>query len=312
MDNKSFVLTLKNEKADFELTPTELAAMPDKIYGDVDKKAQKILNTFKDRPKNLGVLCSGLKGNGKTLVCLKVCRTADIPTVMITEPFTGDKFKNYLHASENTIFFIDEFEKIYNTTELQDEFLTILDGAAGGKKLFLFTSNSGKISQYLKNRPNRIFYHLEYDNLESTTVDDIINQELKEKDFEKELRELLIVLGTVSFDVLLNLIDEVNRYKESPTSLIKDLNIQVEQTNFNVTMFLDGKRFTAEVDFNPLTVDKFYIDYKTGKEGWGWGYFYDAVSNYNMYTDRGSFVFESKNMKNKLIFKPYKPFKFQL
>lgn len=311
MKNNSFILVQKDKDSEFELVPEKLKELPEKIYGDVEKKANKILTTFHDRPNNLGVLCSGLKGNGKTLVCLKICRMAEDSTIiMITEPFTGDRFKNFLNGLENTIIFIDEFEKIYNTTELQDEFLTVLDGATGGKKLFLFTSNSGKISQFLKNRPNRIFYHLEYDNLDEVTVDDIINRELNEKQFEKDLRDLLLILGTVSFDVLLNLIDEVNRYKESPKVLINDLNIQVEQTNFEVTLYLNGKRFKAQVDFNPLTVERFDIDYKSGDSGWGWSYFYDAVSNYEMYTDRGNFIFE--NLKNKLIFKPHKPFKFKL
>lgn len=313
--NNSFVLTQKDEKSEFTLIEEPLKELPKKIYGEIDKKATKILTTFKDRPTNLGVLCSGLKGNGKTLVCLMTCRMAmeqGTRIVMITEAFTGDKFKNFVNTSENTLFFIDEFEKIYNTQELQDEFLTILDGASGGKKLFLFTSNSGKISQYLKNRPNRIFYHLEYENLAESTVDDIIDKELKEKQFEQDLRELLIILGTVSFDVLLNLIDEVNRYKESPKKLIQDLNIQVEQTNFDVTMFLNGKRYKTQIEYNPLTVQRFDIDYKKpGKEGWeAWGYFNDAVSNYEMYTDRGAFIFE--NGTNKLVFRPYKPFKFQL
>lgn len=315
LKSNSFVLTQKNKESDFSLKAESLKELPEKIYGDVEKKANKILTTFKDRPTNLGVLCSGLKGNGKTLVCLKTCKMAmeeGTKIVMITEPFTGEKFKNFINTSENTLFFIDEFEKIYNTQELQDEFLTILDGASGGKKLFLFTSNSGKISQYLKNRPNRIFYHLEYENLEESTVDDIIDKELKEKQFEKELRELLIILGTVSFDVLLNLIDEINRYKESPRVLIKDLNIQVEQSNFDVTLFIDGKRYTSQVEYNPLTIERFYIDYKIpGKSGWdSWGYFNDPVAKYDMYTDRGAFVFENAN--NKIIFRPYKPFKFQL
>lgn len=306
--NKTFILNLKENQ--FVLVPTELSDLPEKIYGNLDDVSSRILTTFHDRKRNLGVLFSGLKGNSKTVTCIKICKDAvDIPTIMITEPFTGDAFKTYLNQLKGDhIIFIDEFEKIYKTTELQDEFLTILDGAMGGKKMFLFTSNSDRISTYLKNRPNRIFYHYKYNNLENTILEDIIDKELKEKQFESDLRELLIILGTVSYDVLLNLIDEVNRFKKSPKELIKELNIQVEQTNFKVTLMVNGERFTSEVDYNPLTVETLSVEYKD-KKGY-YRYFSDYSKNYTLMTYKGQFIFEGAS--NKLIFTPYKPYQFEL
>jgi hypothetical protein len=309
VESKTYTLRQQDEKADFELVPTTLKELPKVIYGDLDGVADRILTTFKERNTNLGALFSGLKGNSKTVTCSYICQKAEgIPTILITEPFTGEKFKSYITGLDNYIIFFDEFEKVYDTVELQNELLTILDGAVGGKKLFLFTSNSEKISTYLKNRPNRIFYHYKYYNLEQDVVDDIMDKELKEKQFEKEIRNILEILGTVSYDVLLNLIDEVNRFKESPKKLIKAMNIQVEQTNFRVILLLNGKRFTATVDFNPLTVENFFIDYKS-QEGW-WRYFTDAASNYTMYTSKGTFIFESD--VNKLYFTPFKPYTMEI
>lgn len=308
-ESKTFTLRQQDEKSDFELVPTTLKELPKVIYGDLDGVAHRILTSFKERDNNLGALFSGLKGNSKTVTCNYICQKAeDIPTVLITEPFTGEKFKSYISSLDNYIIFFDEFEKVYDTIELQNELLTILDGAVGGKKLFLFTSNSEKISTYLKNRPNRIFYHYKYYNLEEHIVDEILEKELTAKEFEQEIRDILIVLGSVSYDVLLNLIDEVNRFKESPKKLIKAMNVQVEQTNFRVTLLLNGKRYTTTVDFNPLTVENFFIDYKS-QEGW-WRYFTDAVSNYTMYTSKGTFVFESD--VNKLFFTPFKPYQFEI
>ena len=43
-----------------------------KIYGDLNKKVQRIFKTYESRDKNLGVLLSGLKGTGKSLL-IKLC-----------------------------------------------------------------------------------------------------------------------------------------------------------------------------------------------------------------------------------------------
>lgn len=308
MKNKTYLLT-NLDKDTFKLAPFTLRELPSKVYGNMAIVRDKVLKSFKERKGNLGVLFSGLKGNSKTLHSIEICQASGVPVVAITEPFTGDVFKNFLCSLEGEhIIFIDEFEKVYNTTELQEEFLSILDGVMGDKKMFLFTSNSTKISQYLLNRPSRIYYHFKYNNIDPLIVDEIIKEELKESKFEEDLRDLLLILGSVSYDVLLNLIDETNRFKISPKELIKDLNIQVEQTDFTVTMLLDGKRFTSKVNFNPLTVESFYISYEDEK-----GYyksFYDYPKNYTRYAYKGSFVFESS--KNKLTFTPYKPYTFEL
>lgn len=305
--SNSYLLTKVNEE--FVLTSIGLPELPSKIYGDLQGATDRILTTFKDRDRNLGVLFSGLKGNSKTVTSLNVCKEFGGKVILITEPFTGDKFKEFLYQEkEECIIFIDEFEKIYNTTELQDEFLTILDGVFGGKKLFLFTSNSSQISRYLINRPNRIYYHFKYDNIEESVLNEIIKEELKYPEFEIELRDIILILGSVSYDVILNLISEANRFKKSPKELVKELNIQVEQTNFTVVLLLNGKRFTATIEYNPLTSEYFSISYKD--ENGHYRYFHDSVKQYTMYPYKGSFVFE--NEKNKLIFTPFKPYKFIL
>ena len=306
---KSNTFLLKKTEEEFSLAPVELPELPEVVYGDLVKVSQRVLTTFHDRDKNLGVLFSGLKGNSKTMSSLHICKEYGGKVILITEPFTGDMFKDFLYQEkEECIIFIDEFEKIYSTNELQDEFLTILDGVFGGKKLYLFTSNSAQISSYLINRPNRIYYHYKYDNIPTDILDEIIGKELEHKEFETELRDILLILGSVSYDVILNLIGEVNRFKVSPKELVKDLNIQVEQSNFTVTLLINGQRFTTTVDFNPLTVENFSISYKDEK-GY-YRFFGESTQSYTMYPYKGSFIYE--NEKNKIIFTPFKPYKFLL
>ena len=283
--------------------------LPKKIYGDVDSVVDRVLETFKSRSNNLGVLFSGIKGNSKTTTGKMICVKSGLPVLLISEPFTGADFKAYLSSiKDQAIVFIDEFEKVYNTEELQQEFLSILDGVFQGKKLFMFTSNNAKINEFLRNRPSRIFYHFKHDNLDESTVNDIIEQELQDKSYEADLRAILMILGTISVDVLLNYIDEINRFKRSPKELIKGLNVEVEQTHFSVVLIVNGERHMTKCDFNPLLQKDFFFDYK--KEKGGYGYFYGSFTDYSMYTRGNSFVFE--NLENKMIFTPFKPFKFEL
>lgn len=308
-NNQLLVLDNSNAVNEFKTIEQDDFILPTKVYGDLDSTVDRVLETFNSRKGNLGVLFSGIKGNSKTTIAKMICQKSGLPVVIITESFVGSDFKNFLSSiKEETIIFLDEFEKVYNTPELQQEYLSILDGVFEGKKLFLFTSNSEKINEFLRNRPSRIFYHFKHDNLDESVVNDIIEQELEDKSFEEDLRALLLIIGSISIDVLLNIIDEVNRFKKSPKELVKGLNVEVEQLNFSVIIFTEGGRYETKCNFNPLTREEFYLDYRDDKERYRW--LTGNFSDYTMYTRGGSFVFE--NQQNKLIFTPFKPFKFEL
>ncbi|MCA9749413.1 MAG: AAA family ATPase, partial [Romboutsia sp.] len=229
--------------------------LPEKIYGDEQKIVDRYLNTFSMSNKNMGVLLTGLKGNGKSLTAKLLSKTSDLPTILITECYKGVEFKQFLQdLKQEAIILIDEFEKIYtNEDNNQEEFLSILDGVFENKKLFIFTTNTLDINQFLKNRPNRIRYLREYDGLEKPIILEIIDDLLENKSKKKELIEVLNILSSVSMDVLLHLIQEMNYYEESARQAVKHLNIQVEHTTFDVRLYFNGKLYHSKVNYNPLT-----------------------------------------------------------
>lgn len=306
--NNNYLLT-KTPEGQFTHEIQDNFILPKKVYGNIIETVERVLKTFKDRNGNLGILLSGIKGNSKTTTGKMICTESGLPVLLITEPMVGAEFKAYLSGiKEEIIVFVDEFEKVYNTVELQQEFLTILDGVFQSKKLFIFTSNSQNISEFLRNRPSRIFYHFKYDNLENETIDEIIEAELINKDFKTSLKDVLLILGTISIDVLLNLIDEVNRFDTDPKVMVKGLNIEVEQVNFNVTLYVEGEMVMTQCDFNPLVQEDFMFNYKNEKGHYKWHH--GKFSEYVMYTKDGTFIFE--NAKNKMVFTPYKPVKFEI
>lgn len=139
--------------------------VPSITYGDADNKSERILNTFLSRKgKNTGIMLEGEKGSGKTLqakLLSEACQKQGIPTIIIGTPFTGEDFINFLSAIKQPVMImIDEFDKLYPEKEEQNSFLTLLDGVGGYNKLYILTKNNGYVSEFMRNRPSRIFLYL--------------------------------------------------------------------------------------------------------------------------------------------------------
>ena len=77
-----------------------------KIYGDLNNKVQRIFKTYESRDKNLGVLLSGLKGTGKSLL-IKLCIERAIEDDKIAEGFIKEypdkKFRNSIKYQNSYI-----------------------------------------------------------------------------------------------------------------------------------------------------------------------------------------------------------------
>lgn len=246
------------QKPDFDV--------PTKVYGDSIDIAKRYLNTFTNSNGNTGVLLTGKKGTGKSLTAKMVCKLSNLPVILITEDFRGDTFKSFLtNLEQEVIVFIDEFEKVYDEEHTQNEFLSLLDGVFMGKKLYLFTSNNiDRINRYMLNRPGRIHYLREYDSLDQHIVNDVIADNLTNKDYRTELTDVIDLLGGVTMDVLLAIIAEVNMYNESPRVAVKHLNIKPESQNYELKLYIKDKLITSEyTSYHPLSNEKLYFEYQT-------------------------------------------------
>jgi len=89
------------------------------------------MRTFTDRSNSTGVLLTGEKGSGKTLLAKHLSIMGydmGIPTIVINSAWTGDSFNKLIQDIEQPlIVMFDEFEKVYNREE-QEKMLTLLDG----------------------------------------------------------------------------------------------------------------------------------------------------------------------------------------
>lgn len=235
--------------------------MPEKIYGDAQAQAERILGTFEDRPAATGVLFLGEKGSGKSLTAKLVCEMArrkGIPTILITDRRAGQAFNQFIQAIDQpAIVLFDEFDKVYPNrpfddddddgqikSATQDTLLTLLDGTYQTKKLFLFTANDRfKISRHMLNRPGRLYYLFEFSGLTEEFVDDYCADCLNDQSHVPAIQSLRNVL-TMSFDMLSSLVEEMNRYGETPRQVLSVLNIRPDHriTTFRGEVLIGGKK----------------------------------------------------------------------
>ena len=163
-----------DQSGDFFLVKTDPLTLPSKLYGDTTALAERIVITYKSRSASTGVLLTGEKGSGKTLLSKLISHTFlefDAPTILINKPFIGDKFAEFLqNITQEALVIFDEFEKVYSPAH-QVQVLTLFDGVFSSKKLFIFTANSiDTLNINFVNRPGRIFYMIEHGGLSQSFI----------------------------------------------------------------------------------------------------------------------------------------------
>jgi len=205
--------------------------MPEKLFGTVGNTAERVLNTYKDRTGVTGMLLTGEKGSGKTLLGKKVAldlMAQGQPVIVVNIPISGDSFGIFLQKLGKPVtLFFDEFEKTYGREEHQNGLLTILDGVYPIKMLAILTSNdSSKMISPLLDRPGRVYYKIDYKGLEYAFIMEYAAEKLRNKDHLAELGRLA-TMADLNFDQLQALIEEMNRYDESVKDAVQLLNISI-------------------------------------------------------------------------------------
>lgn len=218
--------------------------VPSKMYGDTIRNTERIINSFWNREKSTGVMLVGEKGSGKTLLSKNICvelAKQNVPTIVINHPWHGDKFNTLIQSIQQPcIVMFDEFEKVYNSDE-QEQLLTLLDGIYSTKKLFLLTSNDKwRVDSHMRNRPGRIFYMVDFKGLDETFIREYCHDNLlSDTKTVDTIVSIASVFGAFNFDMLKALIEEMNRYNETPQEAMRILNVKAE--------FDGGSTYSVEI-----------------------------------------------------------------
>ena len=235
----------------FYIEQIESFDVPTKMYGDTIRNTDRIINSFWDRNKSTGVMLVGEKGSGKTLLSKNICvelAKQNVPTIVINAAWHGDKFNTLIQSIQQPcIVMFDEFEKVYNSEE-QEALLTLLDGIYSTKKLFLLTSNDKwRVDSHMRNRPGRIFYMVNFTGLDEAFIreycyDNLAKAELKTID---TIVNIASIFAAFNFDMLKALVEEMNRYGESPQEAMRILNVKAEfdgGTSYSVEIYKGDRK----------------------------------------------------------------------
>lgn len=294
----------------FFLEQIEDFELKGKIYGNATRNADRIFRTFMDRPASTGVMLTGEKGSGKTLLTKQIAVNAalcGVPTIVINQPWCGEGFNAFMQMIEQpTIVLFDEFEKVYDRDD-QEKMLTLLDGVYPSKKLFLLTCNDKwRVDAHMRNRPGRIFYMIDFKGLEQEFIIEYCEDNLQAKEHIQKICSIASLFSEFNFDMLKAMVEEMNRYGETPAEVLKLLNAKPEfsdESKYKVQLQINGIDMNEdqveqrEWHGNPL-IKGVNIDYKvvenqgTEEECWDWeGVRFSAHDLKQVDSATGKFVF---------------------
>jgi hypothetical protein len=171
-----------------------------------------------------------------------------------------------------TMILFDEFEKVYDRED-QEKMLTLLDGVYPSKKLFVLTCNDKwRVNEHMRNRPGRVYYMMDYKGLEQDFIVEYCMDNLDATEHIPSICRIATLFDQFNFDMLKAMVEEMNRYDETPQEAMKMLNTRPEfsgETKYKVSLQIKGidipeKDADSEWVGNPLT-QNIGLDYKV----WG-------------------------------------------
>ena len=222
-------------------------SVTEKAYGVHTEKLEKVMRSFRSFSRSLGLILSGDKGIGKSMFAKMICAEAlkeQLPVVIVGACVPG--LAGFLESiDQEIVVFFDEFDKIFRVGKENDDqaaLLSLFDGTAGGKKLYIVTCNElYGLNSYIVNRPGRFHYHFRFDYPTPESIREYLRDKLQESRYD-EIEKVVDFSRKISlnYDCLRAIAFEIN-CGSSFASAIKDLNIlTTDSEEYRVSIFFDN------------------------------------------------------------------------
>lgn len=251
-------LPVKNYIFDYDsfgncfLRDAEDFKFPEKVYDVNAEMRSDIIKAFNAYDKNLGVLLTGAKGQGKSLNAKLLCKEINLPVIIVNKSIPKDvNFVEFFNGiKQNYCMFIDEFEKLFANKgqsnenvdyHEQDVFLSFMDGVLTNehKVMFLLTTNE-TVNEYFINRPSRVKFLQEYNELPEELFNQITDDRLNNSKYKSDLEDSISLIN-MNIDLLISIIDDINLF-DKPFSEFKDIyNYRLQQYKYEMNFINNGK-----------------------------------------------------------------------
>ena len=227
--------------------------LPAKVYlTDDDKIFIKRVNNYFEKTSKLstGVMLSGIKGTGKTVMAKVIAQNSGLPVIVVNEDFPTSKINDFFcKFSHPVVVIFDEVDKHWDTEDL----LGWLDGVqTNAKKLVLFTcNNEDRVNSYLKDRCSRVRYNRHFEaNDNARFLKEILKDKgIAENEIEETYNFIVANFNLLSIDNILSFIDEKLMFSElSNDDILKDMNIVNKN---NKKRNIDSSSEVTTLEFDP-------------------------------------------------------------
>lgn len=233
-------MLMYDQREGFFLQEIDTFRIPKKVYGNYEAFVGRVLNRFNTFQKTLGIHFTGEKGSGKTLLSQLIANESGLPTIIISESYSGADFINFLNSIEQPcVLLFDEFDKYYSRSDDQNDLLQVLDSNYATPKLIILTSNIDSSIAYLKNRPSRIFYYKDFSQMSDELIREILFDLLEDKTQIEETVAVIEEKEIYNIDSIMSFISEINFTKLSPKEAVKDMSLFSSQSGTYTLMLGD-------------------------------------------------------------------------
>ena len=240
-------VAMYNDRDGFYLTEHTNIEVLEKVYGVHESKVRKVLASFENFKRSLGIILSGDKGIGKSIFAKMLCQQAianGMPVIIVDEAYNG--IARFIESIEQEcVVLFDEFDKTFKSSGEDDEqakLLSLFDGTAGGKKMYIVTCNELRgLNNYIVNRPGRFHYHFRFEYPNAADIREYLEDKL-EKKYYGEIEKVIEFAGRINlnYDCLRAITFELNHGFEFAEA-ITELNIlNVDLEEYDVYLYLEN------------------------------------------------------------------------
>lgn len=250
-----------NDLTGYSLKRAEpLTSGEEKVYGNHGDRVRRIVRSYEVMDRSLGVILSGDKGMGKSLMLRMVAEAMrnkhDLPTIIVRHNTPG--IASFIDEIGEAVIVFDEFEKIFTSDHKGDDqaqFLSLFDGMSAAKRLYILSVNDlTRLNDFMQNRPGRFHYHMRF----TYPAADMIRTYLKDQaptTSEKNIKEVVNFSRRfdLTFDHLRAIAFELN-LGENFMDVVGDLNIKRSINHGDMSEVIvtlkDGRvvTFTGSID----------------------------------------------------------------